>query len=311
MGNRPMMRRTFDSVSILSALHSRQYIPRQAGYVAPSHIIPVSKRGQRIQNICASCVDYHLGDHADRSAVIWRGAGNTPNGRMSYRELHERVCRLANTLQDQGVQRGDRVAIHLPLIAESIVAVLACMRIGAVHVVLPTHLDAQALAERLGDCGATAILTGDQIRCDTGPVPLKVTLDTALDMGSSHSRINTVLVVTINKTTVPMQSGRDHRYDAVVDWYEPDYAPVAMYENDPLFMLYPNDRPGGFGTVKYTAGEYSRLADYTMDMLASDRNGGTLPGMLDMTWNTGQTALVAGVLAKGGTLTLSAGLSAS
>ncbi|GCE88746.1 acetyl-CoA synthetase [Komagataeibacter diospyri] len=294
-----MTRMMYDDVSVLSAPAMGQVFPRMTGSAVFLGVPVPSAYGQRMLNISALCVDRHLGDHADRPAISRQGNGAQS---VSYRDLHERVCRLANALTDQGVQRGDRVAIHLPLMVESVVAVLACMRIGAVHVVLPAMPGAMPLRERLVDCGAVAVLTGNETIRDTDRAPLKVTLDEALDTAGARCRVKLVLVVTAGDADITMKPGRDHRHDAVVDWYEPDYAPEVMYEDDPLFMLYPAGRAGRRHGVTYTAGEYGRLTSCTMDMLLPPGDAGIPGALVEMAWNTGQTALIVGVLAKGDTI---------
>lgn len=275
------------------------------GYAATRPIQP--EHGRRVLNISAVCVDRHLGEGADRAVVLRHGAGTQPDGQVSCRELHERVCRLANALRDQGVQHGDRVAIHLPLMVESLVAVLACIRIGAVYVVLAGGLDAQGVAARLGDCGAVAVLTGDGTRHDTSHVPLKATLDKALDMMGARSRVRLVLVATISGAEVPMKAGRDHRYDAVVDWYEPDCPPEAMYEDDPLFVFHPLHRHGAGTAATCTVGEYRRLTSYAMEMLYPHDDADVSLGLIIQAWNRGQTSPLLGLLARGGTLTIAEG----
>ncbi|WP_019087399.1 AMP-binding protein [Komagataeibacter europaeus] len=288
-----------DDVSILSAPAMGRAFPPMTGHAVLHGMSSSPAHGQRMLNISALCVDRHLGDHADRPAISGQGTDTQP---VSYRDLHERVCRLANALTDQGVQRGDTVAIHLPLMVESVVAVLACIRIGAVHVVLPAVLGAPALGERLADCGAVAVLTGNGTGYDT---PLKATLDKALHAAGSRCRVRLVLIVTAGDAEIMMKPGRDHHHDAVVDWYEPDYPPEAMYEDDPLFLLYPAGRTGRCHGVTYTAGEYGRLISYAMGMLSPPSGDAGIPGiLLAMAWNTGQTALIVGVLAKGDAITI-------
>lgn len=299
--NTTMTRMMYDDVSILSAPAMGQVFPRLTEPAAFPGVMAQPAHGQRMLNLSALCVDRHLGDHADRPALSGQAADARP---ISWRDLHERVCRLANALTDQGVQRGDRVAIHLPLVVEGVVAVLACMRIGAVHVVLPPALGAAPLGERLADCGAVAVLTGGETIRDTGPAPLKATLDAALDAAGSRCRVRLVLVVAADDADVTIRPGRDHRHDAVVDWYEPDYPPEAMYEDDPLFLLYPAGRAGRGHGVTYTAGAYGRLTSYTMGMLSPSGDEGIPGTLLEMAWNTGQTALIVGILAKGDTVAI-------
>ncbi|MBV1832582.1 AMP-binding protein [Novacetimonas pomaceti] len=302
-----MIGKTYDNVSILPVAHARQRFGQPADYAVMSRIQPLPRHAPPVPNISALCIDRHLGDHGDRIAISWDGAGARPGRRVSYRTLHEEVCRLANALTDQGVQRGDRVAIHLPLMVESIVAVLACIRIGAVHVVPGEDLDAPSLAERLAECGAVAVLTGHDAGDVADHASPKAVLDRALAIIGSRCRVQLVLVVGPGGEDMPMKPGRDHNYDAMVDWYEPDFTPVVMSPDDPLFLLHPPGRSGRTRGVTYTAGRYSRLTTYAMDMLAP-RGNVEIPGsLLDMAWNAGQTSLLVSMLAKGGTITIPAG----
>ncbi|MBV1825000.1 AMP-binding protein [Komagataeibacter oboediens] len=284
-----------DDYATLSAPPVRACIPRVTGRMARQPAPMPFGQGRRMLNLSALCVDRHLGDHADRAAI-------TGPEIVSYRSLHERVCRLANALNDQGVRRGDTVAVTLPPGVDGIVAVLACMRIGAVHVLLAGGLDAPAMAAGLSECCAVAVIAGGNAGHDTTQAGLKSMLDRALAMAGSRSRVRMVLVAAPADAPLPMQAGRDHRYDAVVDWYEPDCPPETTCADDPLFMLY---RAGGAHGSVHTVAEYGRLVSYTMDML-SPRGDGALPyGMIDMAWQTGQSALVIGVLTQGGTVCLS------
>ncbi|GBQ47401.1 AMP-binding protein (plasmid) [Komagataeibacter sucrofermentans] len=297
-----MISRTYDNVFVLPAIHARQHSTQLADYAVSPPVDPLPQYAAPMLNMSVLCIDRHLGDHADRAALIWPGSGARPEERVSYQALHEHVCRLANALLDQGVQRGDRVAIHMPLMMESIVAVLACIRIGAVHVVLAGVSDGPSLAERLVQCGAVVVLTGHETGSGEAPTSLKSRLDSALAIAGSRCRVQMVLVVAPAGADVPMKPGRDHFYDAVVDWYEPDFPPAVMFADDPLFLLYPSHRPGGKRGMTYTVGQYSRLTSYAMEMLAPQGNEEIPYSLLNMAWNAGQTALVVSVLAKGSTI---------
>ncbi|QHC35573.1 AMP-binding protein [Komagataeibacter xylinus] len=291
-----MTSRVYDDVFVLPAIDARQHYMQPADDAASLPFDPLPHHVSPMLNISALCIDRHLGDHADKAAMVWTGSGARPEERVSYQALHEEVCRLANALLDQGVQRGDTVAIHMPLMMESIVAVLACIRIGAVHVVLAGVSDVPSLGERLVQCGAAVVLTGHE-------TSLKARLDSALLGAGSRCQVQLVLVVAPAGAGLPMKPGRDHRYDAVVDWYEPDFPPAVMFSDDPLFVLYPSRRPGRERGVTYTVGQYSRLTRYAMEMLAPQGNEEIPYSLLNMAWNAGQSALVISVLAKGGTIT--------
>ncbi|WP_130731888.1 AMP-binding protein [Komagataeibacter xylinus] len=292
--------RTDENVFVLPAFHARRPFVQLAGGGFPARMVPWPDYGHRVMNVSALCVDRHLGDHAEKPAIL---CGRAPDGHIAWRDLHERVCRLANALTDQGVQRGDVVAVDMPLMVESIVAVLACIRIGAVHVLMPEGLDAPALAERLADCGAVAIVAGD----GTGHAQPKAMLDRALAMIGLHCAVRLVLVVAAEGAQLPMKPGRDHFYNDVVDWYEPDYPPAVMHPDAPFFLLHAADGAGRFRSVTYTAGEYSRLLIRTTEMLVPQGNAEIPYSLLDMAWKAGQTALVVNALAKGATITNSEG----
>ncbi|MFT8687533.1 MAG: AMP-binding protein [Novacetimonas hansenii] len=295
-----MISMNYENSALRSVPRTGAALPQQPPTAGKHRFRPQPDHGRRALNVSALCVDRHLGDCPDRAAVIIRT--NAGGEAVCYRELHERVCRLANALKDQGVQRGDRVAIHLPLMVESIVALLACARIGAVHVVLDTELDAHSMAERLMECGAVAVLTGDGIGGASGPVPLKATLDGALEIAGTRARVHLVLVTAINGAEITMTVGRDHYYDAMVDWYEPDFPPEAMYRDDPLFVLYSSGGRNGACAVTHTVGDYRRMASDAMEMAYPYTDADVPSGLLSMAWNAGQTPLLVGLLAHGGTI---------
>ncbi|POF63082.1 AMP-binding protein [Novacetimonas maltaceti] len=279
-------------------------VPRWADGMREHRFRPPPEHGRRALNVSALCVDRHLGECPDHVAVLAHGVSGEEA--VCFRELHERVCRLANALTDQGVQRGDRVAIHLPLMVESIVAVLACARIGAVHVLLGIHADAPRMAGQLADCGAVAVLTGDATCDGAGQRPLKAMLDRALEMAGTRSRVKLVLLVTLSSAEVAMKPGRDHHYDAVVDWYEPDYPPEAMYGDDPQFLSYPPARRGGAHGVTHTVGEYRHMVSHAMEMAHPYTDVDVPPTLVNMAWDAGQTPLLVGLLAQGRTITTTA-----
>ncbi|KAB8123123.1 acetyl-CoA synthetase [Komagataeibacter medellinensis] len=298
--NRTMISMNYENSAFRSVPRIGAALPQQPRTAGKHRFRPLPVHGRRALNVSALCVDRHLGDCPDRAAVIIRT--NAGEGAVCYRELHERVCRLANALKDQGVQRGDRVAIHLPLMVESVVALLACARIGAVHVVLDMELDAHSMAERLMECGAVAVLTGDGIGDASGSVPLKATLDSALEFAGTRVRAHLVLVTAINGAEITMTPGRDHYYNAMVDWYEPDFPPEAMCRDDPLFVLYSSGGRNGVCAVTHTVGDYRRMASDAMEMAYPYTDADVPSGLLSMAWNAGQTPLLMGLLAYGGTI---------
>jgi acetyl-CoA synthetase len=145
-------------------------------------------------NVCVNCVDRHLADRADQTAIIFEGDQPDVSRNISYRELHAEVCRLANALEDMGVVPGDRVMLYMPMIPEAAYVMLACARIGAIHSVVFGGFSANALADRIADCGAKVVVTADMGKRGAKSIPLKVSVDEALRFDGTDS-VETVLVV--------------------------------------------------------------------------------------------------------------------
>ena len=250
-------------------------------------------------NASVSCVDRHLADHGDRLAIFWRGEDAGQVDRVTYRDLHERVCRLANALRDQGVQRNDRVMIHLPMVVEGIVAMLACARIGAVQVLMSGDFTAQEMAGHLVDCGAVAVITADETGHGSRSIPLKARMDEALHIAGPDSHVRLMLVVSHSGTPVPMTAGRDHKFNDLVDWYEPDCLPEIMHAEDPLFILHTAGTSRG---MMHATGRYIVWASYAVDSTAN--GAGTQPGIAQVARHI---ALVYGALANGMTIRIHEG----
>ncbi|MEO5596537.1 MAG: AMP-binding protein, partial [Lysobacteraceae bacterium] len=168
-------------------------------------------------NVSSNCLDRHLAERGEKTAIVWEpdDPAESPQ-HISYRELHARVCRLANALRNLGVAKGDRVTIYLPMIPEAAVAMLACARIGAIHSVVFGGFSAEAIAGRVADCASKLIITADEGRRGGKRVPLKANVDAALAKPGTNS-VETVLVVRHTGGAVAMQMPRDRWYDAIVD----------------------------------------------------------------------------------------------
>ncbi len=252
-------------------------------------------------NVSVNCLDRHLATRGDKTALIFEP--DSPDGevlRVSYRELHARVCKLANALRSLGVARGDRVTIYLPMIVEAAVAMLACARIGAVHNVVFGGFSANSIADRVGDCGAKLIITADEGLRGSKKVPLKANVDAALRLPGTTT-VETVLVVRHTGGAVDMQMPRDRWYDAVVDGQPDTCEPERMNAEDPLFILYTSGSTGKPKGVLHTTGGYLLYAAYTHEAVFDLREDDIYWCTADVGWVTGHSYIVYGPLANGAT----------
>ncbi|MCX2561174.1 acetate--CoA ligase [Acetobacter farinalis] len=256
-------------------------------------------------NASVCCIDRHLTARGDQVALISHREGRENAEKLTYCMLHERVCRLANALTDLGVEKGQRVAICLPMISESVVAMLACARVGAIHVVLFGGFSAEGIADRLHDSGAVLVITASEAKRGSKSVPFKQTMDEALLKAGKDSTVHSVLVVRTSEAAVPMLPGRDYDFHDFVDSFEPDFIPVVMPAEAPLFMLYTSGSPGKPKAVVHTTGGYMAWAAYTMGMVYTQHPGDVLWCTADVAWITGHTSVVYGPLANGGTTMIS------
>ncbi len=249
-------------------------------------------------NASVSCLDRHLAERADQVAIIWEGDDPGQQRHVTYRQLHEEVCRLANAMTALGVGRGDRVTIYLPMVVEAAVAMLACARIGAVHAVVFGGFSPDSLAGRIRDCASTLLVTADEGRRGGRRVPLKTSADAALAAcpGVAH-----VIVVAVTGAEVPMQPGRDHRYAELLAAASPDCAPAEMAAEDPLFVLYTSGSTGKPKGVVHSTGGYMVWASYTHELVFDYHPGDIYWCTADVGWVTGHTYIVYGPLANGAT----------
>ncbi|WP_339077788.1 acetate--CoA ligase [Acetobacter sp. AC2005] len=256
-------------------------------------------------NASVCCIDKHLTDKADQVALISHREGRAEAEKITYAMLHERVCRLSNALVHLGVEEGHRVAICLPMISEAVVAMLACARIGAVHVVLFGGFSAEGIAERIIDSGAVAVITASESMRGNKIVPFKAIMDEALCKAGAESGVRSVLVVRTSDAPVPMLPGRDYDFHDFVDSFEADFVPVVMRAEAPLFMLYTSGSTGKPKAVVHATGGYMVWAAYTMGMVYHHQPGDVLWCTADVAWITGHTSVVYGPLANGGTTMIS------
>ena len=252
-------------------------------------------------NASVSCLDRHLATRGDKTALIFeQDDPSKPAQHVTYRELHARVCRLANALRALGVQKGDRVTIYLPMIPEAAVAMLACARIGAVHSVVFGGFAPQSIADRVDDCQSKLIITADEGLRGGKKVPLKANVDAALKLPGTNS-VETVLVVRHTGAAVDMQMPRDRWYDAVVEGQSDQCEPERMNAEDPLFILYTSGSTGKPKGVLHTTAGYLVWVSYTHEAVFDLREDDIYWCTADVGWVTGHSYIVYGPLANGAT----------
>ncbi len=249
-------------------------------------------------NACYNCVDRHLNDRADQTAIIWEGDDPTQQDHISFLELHQRVCRLANLLLDRGVKKGDRVCLYMPMIPEAAYAMLACARIGAIHSVVFGGFSPQALQDRILDSDCQTVITADEGVRAGKPIPLKENTDKALE---GCPNVHTVLVVRHANSGVSMQPERDVWYNDAVKNYPVDCPVTPMDSEDPLFILYTSGSTGKPKGVLHTTGGYLLHAAMTHRYVFDYHDGDIYWCTADVGWVTGHTYIVYGPLANGAT----------
>lgn len=252
-------------------------------------------------NASVNCLDRHLDARGDKTALIFEQDDPTqPAEHVTYRELHARVCKLANALRSLGVRKGDRVTIYLPMIPEAVVAMLACARVGAIHSVVFGGFAPNSIADRVADCTSKLIITADEGLRGGKKVPLKANVDAALKMPGTNT-VETVLVVRHTGSAVEMQMPRDRWYDAVVEGQSTECAPERMNAEDPLFILYTSGSTGKPKGVLHTTGGYLVYASYTHEVVFDLRDDDIYWCTADVGWVTGHSYIVYGPLANGAT----------
>jgi acetyl-CoA synthetase len=260
-----------------------------------------------ILNVSSNCLDRHLATRGEKTAIIWEGDDPAESQRLSYRELHERVCQCANALKSLGVMKGDRVTIYLPMIPEIAIAMLACARIGAIHSVVFAGFSSEALGGRIADCASTVVITADEGLRGGKRVPLKQCVDGALSVAGTDC-VKHVLVVQRTGTRVPMYEPRDISYETLVNAQPKSCEPEPMDAEDALFILYTSGSTGQPKGVLHTTGGYLVYAAFTHQAVFDLREQDIYWATADIGWVTGHSYIVYGPLCNGATTVMFEGV---
>jgi acetyl-CoA synthetase len=249
-------------------------------------------------NVSHNCIDRHLKKRADQVAIIWEGDNPYDDRKITYRELHGHVCRLANVMKKHGVKKGDRVTIYMPMIPEAAYAMLACARIGAMHSVVFGGFSPESLAGRIEDAKSHFIITADEGVRGGKKIPLKANTDAALARTGSAAK---VLVVRRTGGQVAWEEGRDYWYHEEVAKVPADCRPEKMKAEDPLFILYTSGSTGKPKGVLHTTGGYLVYAAMTHQYVFDYHDDDIYWCTADVGWVTGHSYIVYGPLANGAT----------
>ena len=258
-------------------------------------------------NASYNCLDRHLEARGDQLAIIWEGDDPSEQRLITYRELHEEVCKFANALRGQDVHRGDVVTIYMPMIPEAVVAMLACARIGAIHSVVFGGFSPDALAGRIADCRSKVVITTDEGLRGGKRVPLKANVDEALTNPDTYS-VNKVIVCKRTGGGIKWHSHRDIWYEDLIKVAGSVCAPKEMGAEEPLFLLYTSGSTGKPKGVVHTTGGYLLYASLTHERVFDYRPGEVYWCTADVGWVTGHSYIVYGPLANGATTLLFEGI---
>jgi acetyl-CoA synthetase len=259
-----------------------------------------------VLNAAYNCIDRHLERRGDQVAIIWEGDDPSESRKITYRELHDEVCRFANVLRNRGVGKGDRVTIYLPMVPEAAYAILACARLGAIHSVVFGGFSPDSLAGRIEDCGSRMIITADEGLRGGRKVPLKVNVDAAIERvpgGVDH-----VVVVRRTGSHIGMEAGRDVYYPEAAAQVTTECPCEPMNAEDPLFILYTSGSTGKPKGVLHTTGGYLAFASMTHQYVFDYHDGDIYWCTADVGWVTGHSYILYGPLANGATTLMFEGI---
>jgi acetyl-CoA synthetase len=251
-----------------------------------------------VLNASANCLDRHLAQRGDQVAIIWEGDDPGDDDKITYKQLHEKVCKLANGMKELGIQKGDRVTIYLPMIPEIAVAMLACARVGAVHSVVFGGFSPDSIAGRIRDCESTFVITADEGLRGGRTIPLKANVDEAL---KQCPNVKHCVVVKRTGADIAWHRDRDVWYEDLTQDQPANFTPEPMSAEDPLFILYTSGSTGKPKGVLHTTGGYMVYASMTHQYVFDYHDGDIYWCTADCGWITGHSYIVYGPLANGAT----------
>ena len=249
-------------------------------------------------NASVNCIDRHLDTKSDQTAIIWEGDDPSQSKHISYKQLHEEVCKLANGLKSLGAKKGDRITIYMPMIPEATYAMLACARIGAIHSVVFGGFSPDALAGRISDCKSDIIITADEGVRGNKAIPLKANTDAAIKIAGN---VRHCIVVKRTGGQIDWHAGRDVWYEELTKQSSSECDPEIMSAEDPLFILYTSGSTGKPKGVLHTTGGYMVYASMTHEYVFDYKPGDIYWCTADVGWVTGHSYIVYGPLANGAT----------
>ena len=256
-------------------------------------------------NASKNCIDRHLNKAGDKIAIIWEGDDPELSKEITYRELHEEVCRLSNVLKQRGVKKGDRVCIYMPMIPEAAYSMLACARIGAIHSVVFGGFSPESLKDRILDSDCRTVITADQGLRGSKKIPLKDNVDEALN---SCPNVHTVLVYERTGANINWKEGRDLHYQENILKASADCEPEIMDAEDPLFILYTSGSTGKPKGVLHTTGGYMLQSSMSHKLVFDHKDNDIYWCTADVGWVTGHSYIVYGPLANGATTLMFEGI---
>jgi acetyl-CoA synthetase len=258
-------------------------------------------------NVSANCLDRHLEQRGDQTAIVWESDDGSKTRRITYAELHEQVSRFANGLKSVGAKKGDRITIYMPMIPEAAIAMLACARIGAIHSVVFGGFSPEALRGRIEDCASNLVITADEGLRGGKHIPLKANVDAAIaSLNKEH--VDTVVVVKATGADIDWVGGRDRWYHELTDAASADCPPETMNAEDPLYILYTSGSTGKPKGVLHTSAGYLLYVTLTFRYIFDYHDGDIYWCAADIGWVTGHSYIVYGPLSNGATIVMYEGL---